>query len=222
VLQLKIDLHVHSKASGDGVSSIYEIVKSAKEKQLDGVAITDHDHPLSKEDAILLSDETGFLLIPGIEVTTSSGHLIVLDPRRSFGINEPFLETVKTAVDDGSVVIIPHPTDPFSHGVGEVAVKSSLTYSLPLEVMNASTLRRYNNSASELADRLKLAKLGGSDAHWAPIVGDAFTLVESPNNTVEAVLEAVRKGRTQAYGSETHISTTIQSILRKFKKSIKL
>lgn len=221
-MQLKIDLHVHSKASGDGVSSIYEIVKSAKEKQLDGVAITDHDLPLSKEDAVLLSDETNFLLIPGIEITTSSGHLIVLDPRTSFGANMPFLETVKTAVGDGSAVIIPHPTDPFSHGVGEMAVKSSLTYSLPLEVMNASTLRRYNNSASELADRLNLAKLGGSDAHWAPIVGDAFTIVESPNNTMEAVLDAVKKGRTRAYGSETQISSTLQSALRKLKKRVKL
>jgi predicted metal-dependent phosphoesterase TrpH len=221
-LLLKIDLHVHSEASKDGVSSIRDIVKSAKEKHLDGVAITDHDLPLNRNKAIELSGEMGFLLIPGVEITTSSGHLIVLDPRRNFYFNAPFLEVVKTAIADGSTVIIPHPTDPFSHGVGEKSVKSSLPYSLPLEVINASTLHRYNISAARLADTLNLAKLGGSDAHWAPVVGDAFTIIESQDQTVDAILDAIKKGRTQAQGNETLFTTTMQSILKKFIKHAKL
>jgi len=213
---------VHSEASEDGVSSIRDIVKSAKEKRLDGVAITDHDLPLKRDKAIELSGEMGFLLIPGVEITTSSGHLIVLDPRRNFCINTPFLEAVKTAIADGSVVIIPHPTDPLSHGVGEMIVKSSLPYSPPLEVMNASTLHRYNISAARLADKLNLAKLGGSDAHWAPAVGDAFTIIESQDQTVDAILDAIKKGRTQAQGNETLFITFMQSALKKFIKHAKL
>ena len=222
MLLLKIDLHVHSEASKDGLSSIPDIVKSAKEKRLDGVAITDHDLPFKRDKAIELSGELSFLLIPGVEITTSSGHLIVLDPRRNFCINAPFLEVVKTAIADGSAVIIPHPTDPLSHGVGETTVKSSLPYLLPLEVMNASTLHKYNISAARLADTLGLVKLGGSDAHWAPAVGDAFTLIESQDQTVDAILDAIKKGRTQAQGNETSFITTMQSVLKKFIKHVKL
>jgi predicted metal-dependent phosphoesterase TrpH len=88
--------------------------------------------------------------------------------------------------------------------------------------MNASTLHRYNISADRLADTLNLAKLGGSDAHWAPAVGDAFTIIESQDQTVDAILDAIRKGRTQAQGNETLFTTSIQSVLKKFMKRAKL
>jgi hypothetical protein len=73
-----------------------------------------------------------------------------------------------------------------------------------------------------LADTLNLAKLGGSDAHWAPVVGDAFTIIESQDQTVDAILDAIKKGRTQAQGNETLFTTTMQSILKKFIKHAKL
>jgi len=41
-LRLKIDLHVHS-AYSDGLGDIHDILKTARLKGLDGLAITDHD-----------------------------------------------------------------------------------------------------------------------------------------------------------------------------------
>jgi len=221
-LQLRIDFHVHTKASSDGVSSIDEIVRSARNKHLDGFAVTDHNLRMEMEKAFNLSSETGLLVIPGVEVTTSSGHLIVLAPQRDFSAGVPFLEAVSTALSEGSIVLIPHPTDPLSHGVGVSVVESSLPYDLPLEVMNASTLHKYNISALELADRLQLAKLGGSDAHWAPAVGDAFTLVEARKCSMEAVFDAVKSGQTKSQGRETQFTTTVQSVIRKLIKRVKL
>jgi predicted metal-dependent phosphoesterase TrpH len=40
---MKLDLHIHSSASADGIMEISEIVKAAKERGIDGVAICDHD-----------------------------------------------------------------------------------------------------------------------------------------------------------------------------------
>ena len=88
--------------------------------------------------------------------------------------------------------------------------------------MNASTLHKYNISALELADRLQLAKLGGSDAHWAPAVGDAFTLVEAQKCSMEAVFDAVKSGQTKSQGRETQFTTTAQSVIRKLIKRVKL
>ncbi|MBM5804724.1 MAG: PHP domain-containing protein [Candidatus Verstraetearchaeota archaeon] len=221
-MQLKIDLHVHTDASNDGVSTIYEIIRSAKSKGLDGVAITDHDVPMTDEEAIKISKETDFLVIPGVEISTASGHLVVLRPRRAFPTNPQFLETVKNAVSDGSVVIIPHPTDPLSHGVGEEAVRSVLSFSLPLEVMNASTLRRHNRSAIELAELLALPKVGGSDAHVDTAVGDAYTIVDAGARSVEAVLEALKSGRTSAHGTQTSITTMLGMRWKRLSKRAKL
>lgn len=39
---LKIDLHIHSQSSGHAYGTIYEIIKEAKEKKMQMIAITDH------------------------------------------------------------------------------------------------------------------------------------------------------------------------------------
>jgi predicted metal-dependent phosphoesterase TrpH len=220
-LKLKMDLHVHTNASEDGVSTVYDVIRSAKKKGLDGIAITDHDVPMTEERAAKMSQDKDFLLIPGVEVSTDAGHLIILNPRRNFPVDSPFLETVKSALSEGSILIIPHPTDPLSHGVGKEAVRSTLSFSLPLEIMNASTLRRYNNSAGKLAKLLALPVVGGSDAHVETAVGDAYTIVETKAHSVEAILEAIKNGKTSVYGTETSIITMLEMTWKRLSKHTK-
>lgn len=217
-MQLKLDLHLHTDASPDGVSTLLEMTRAARLRGLDGVAITDHDHLLTPEEAELATTETGLIVIPGVEVSTSAGHLLVLSPRRAFAPGTPFEDVLRDAVDDGSVPIIPHPTDPLSHGVGEVVVRSSLTFHVPLEVLNASTLERYNRRARELAESLSLSMVGGSDAHHERAVGDAYTIVESSQRSVPAVLEAIKAGMTSAQGRQTPLSTTIYVVWRRLAR----
>lgn len=38
----KIDLHIHTVASGHGINTLYEIIKAAEEKGMEAIAITDH------------------------------------------------------------------------------------------------------------------------------------------------------------------------------------
>ena len=40
---MKLDLHVHTKYSGDSFSTPKSLVRAAKKKGLDGFALTDHD-----------------------------------------------------------------------------------------------------------------------------------------------------------------------------------
>ena len=42
VIMLKVDLHIHSIASGHAYATIYEIIMEAKRKQMEMIAITDH------------------------------------------------------------------------------------------------------------------------------------------------------------------------------------
>jgi hypothetical protein len=217
-VQLKLDLHLHTDSSPDGVSTLIEMARAARLRGLDGIAVTDHDHPLSQEEAESATAETGLLVIPGVEVSTSSGHLLVLVPHRSFNRGTPFMDVVRVAVEDGSLPIIPHPMDPLSHGVGEGVVMSSLPFHLPLEVLNASTLGRYNRRARKLAERLALSMVGGSDAHQVRSVGDAYTIVEAPQRSVHSVLEAIRVGATSACGHQTPLSTTLYVVWRRLAR----
>ncbi|MFA5577200.1 MAG: PHP domain-containing protein [Tissierellaceae bacterium] len=70
---MKFDLHVHTNHS-DGLFSPEEVVDLAVEKNLNGIAITDHDTITAIEPAIIHGKNyEGFTVIPGIEF--SSTHL---------------------------------------------------------------------------------------------------------------------------------------------------
>ncbi|MBM7613738.1 PHP domain-containing protein [Alkaliphilus hydrothermalis] len=65
-----IDMHTHTTAS-DGVLSPKEIIDYAIEKELQGIAITDHDTVAGIAEAIAYGDsKEDFLVIPGIELST--------------------------------------------------------------------------------------------------------------------------------------------------------
>jgi len=65
-----VDLHLHTTAS-DGVLSPSELVRYARSKGLQAVAITDHDTIEGLEEALEEGNRLGFEVIPGIEVSAA-------------------------------------------------------------------------------------------------------------------------------------------------------
>ncbi|MBN2244751.1 MAG: PHP domain-containing protein, partial [Candidatus Aminicenantes bacterium] len=63
-----VDLHIHSTAS-DGVLSPSEIVRYAKAKGLQAIAITDHDTIEGCKEGLAEGERIGFEVIPGIEIS---------------------------------------------------------------------------------------------------------------------------------------------------------
>jgi predicted metal-dependent phosphoesterase TrpH len=74
-----VDLHLHTTAS-DGVLSPSEIVRYAKAKGLQAIAITDHDTIDGCEEGLLEGERIGFEVIPGIEISAeySPGSMHIL------------------------------------------------------------------------------------------------------------------------------------------------
>ncbi len=66
-----IDLHAHSNRS-DGKDSPSELVRKARAKGIEVLAITDHDTTDGWEEALQTARSEGIGLIPGIEVSTRS------------------------------------------------------------------------------------------------------------------------------------------------------
>jgi predicted metal-dependent phosphoesterase TrpH len=63
-----VDLHLHTTAS-DGVMSPSEIVRYAKAKGLQAIAITDHDTIEGLEEGLSEGEKIGFEVIPGVEIS---------------------------------------------------------------------------------------------------------------------------------------------------------
>jgi len=74
-----VDLHLHTTAS-DGVLSPSEIVRYAKAKGLQAIAITDHDTIDGCEEGLSEAERIGFEVIPGIEISAeySPGSMHIL------------------------------------------------------------------------------------------------------------------------------------------------
>jgi len=63
-----VDLHLHTTAS-DGVMTPAEIVRYAKAKGLQAIAITDHDTIDGLEEGLFEGERIGFEVIPGVEIS---------------------------------------------------------------------------------------------------------------------------------------------------------
>lgn len=63
-----VDLHLHTTAS-DGAKSPSELVRYARSKGLQAIAITDHDTIEGLEEALEEGERIGFEVVPGIEIS---------------------------------------------------------------------------------------------------------------------------------------------------------
>lgn len=79
-----VDLHVHTPASQDvdaetyGGDSPEDVVQAALSAGLDAIAITDHNTTAWCEAVAAAGTECGVMVLPGVEISTSEGHLLAI------------------------------------------------------------------------------------------------------------------------------------------------
>jgi predicted metal-dependent phosphoesterase TrpH len=218
---LSVDLHVHSTCSSDGESDIPSILDAAKKAGLDAIAITDHD---STDGCLIAAGmNAGIVVIPGIEVTTRQGHLLVLGAAGQIPRGLDVLETIALARSLGGVTILPHPFHRYRHGVG-LKTTEALKAVDAIEVFNSRYIvGSANRRALKWARKLDKPIVSGSDAHHCRYVGYGKTLIDA-EPTIGSILEAIREGRTWPSGKRTPVRTytkqSISNTWRKFKTRI--
>lgn len=189
----RFDLHTHSFFSKDACNSPEELIAAARRRGLDGIAITDHDSCEAHEYLRGRELPPGFLVVPGVEVSTAEGHLLCIGATLPRMKGRPAAEVLQAIKDAGGVAIPAHPFDKWRAGI-RPKVLDTLDLEV-LEVFNAAvTSRRYNEQALEYAERRGLKTTAASDAHHDSAVGVSSTLFEMEELTVPALLGALRKG----------------------------
>lgn len=172
---MEVDLHIHTHRSPDSMSRPEKVINRASRAGLGAIAVTDHDTWEGYLEAKRIAPES-LLIIPGSELKTDRGDLIVL-----------FVEEVKSrywpeVIDEvrsaGGITIVPHPFESKRLSQQDIALADAM------EVFNANCGRASNADALALAQRLGKPGFGSSDAHVVCAVGNGRTLVPS-SSTVE-------------------------------------
>jgi len=193
------DLHVHSFYSGDCKSHPQNIIKQAIKMNLTGIAITDHDttkfhHGNYKHESLII--------LPGVEVSTKSGHIIALGVRDMIEKRMAVEETIEKILDMNGLPIAAHPFDFTRKGIGKKIYKQK---NIVVETLNGSSpVDYFNKKARKWATQNNLPVTGGSDAHRIQDIGIAYTVFEEEVTNLDEVIEQIRKRKSKACG--THLS----------------
>jgi len=215
---LSCDLHVHTNFSKDGESSVEDILRQAEKAGLDVIAITDHDTTDGAKKALTCSSSV--LVIPGIEVSTKDGHLLVLGVTEIIPAGLDVVATIGIARKMGALLILPHPYHVWRHGVARRR-KSGMSAVDAVEAFNSRYIvGSANKKAARIAKRLGKPCVGGSDAHNAKYVGFGRTYVEAEKN-VPAILAAIREGNVSCGGKKTPLRTYTRQSLRNTWRKLK-
>jgi predicted metal-dependent phosphoesterase TrpH len=191
---LYADFHIHTIYSADSVVQPKTLVDMlAAHSFIKVAAVTDHDSVRGCRATVeLASVYPDILVIPGVEISTDQGDLVVL------GTYElpPKPWTPEVVVDFaksvGAISIVAHPFR--TYGMGEHARNYKVD---AIEVLNGGSSQTANNEAKDLAKSLGLPGTAGSDAHQVSELFSVFNKLEASLNEDE-ILKAVKKGSVSA------------------------
>lgn len=202
-----IDLHTHTDPlSHDSLVSPDRLIDLAKAAGLDGVCLTEHDFFWEPDGARDLRRRHNFLVIPGIEVNTEDGHVLVFGlDRYVYGMHR--MRELAALVDQaGGMMIAAHPYRrqlPFelrhegdwSDALGRAAANPAYPLVAAMESYNGRGTPRENAFALELSQRLGLPQAAGSDAHTSADVGACATEFDREISGLDDIIEELRAGR---------------------------
>lgn len=159
-----LDLHIHTHFSHDCLSSPAALLRTAKRKGLDGIAVTDHDTVRGALETRDRNRDPDFHVIVGCEIATDAGDIIGLFLKEEI-VSRKALEVIQEIHRQGGLALLPHPFQGRSP-------REDLVQAVDLlEVFNARLRPEGNQKALELATRLGKPGVCGSDAHFLSDVG---------------------------------------------------
>lgn len=200
-MKFRIDLHVHSKYSGDTDSEPEESIIKAIELNLNGIAFTEHYSYEASEPVEGLREKYGdsIMIFRGVEFSAAEGHCLV------FGANTdrlsikyaPVKDVIRIVKESGGVIIPSHPYR-IGNSLGDMI--QDLNGICAIEGYNGNNMHAFNAKAIEISKQLKLPYTGGSDAHAPNEVGSCFTEF-GDEVTYDNFIDILKKGNY--YGVDT-------------------
>lgn len=194
---LKYDLHTHTHYSKCSNMKPEVLLKTAKKRGLNGIAVTDHYTIEGALKVKKLNKDKDFEVIVGDEISTPDGDVL------AYYLHKPVKSTDFFGVGDevkkqDGLLIIPHPfrTSINPYHKFKLPFKEVKNKIDAIECFNARMLfSGGNKKANDIANKLNIAKTGGSDAHFKFEIATGYMLFEGN------LRKALKNKKTKASGT---------------------
>jgi len=225
----KFDLHIHSICSKhhiwgvDGIHTPEAIVENAIRLGLDGISITDHNSVKGSQRAIQYVNEKklSLLVISGAEIRSLAGDILALGILDDIKPKLSISETIDRIKEQGGIAIAAHPYK-YNTKLGikllDAAVNSQFD---AIEVFNSNVRKGANEKAMQLAEKLRMPGVAGSDAHCIENLGRGITCLDTEDLSVDAVFNAIKQNKIQLLCNYATLRSLFNLYSRKFANMLK-
>lgn len=187
---IRADLHLHTSYSSDSSIQPKMLVEQLLAHDFIKVAaVTDHD--TVRGCSVIRQLATAYpdiLIIPGVEISTSNGDIILLGTEEMPPKPWTVANIADFAQDSGSISVVAHPFR--EYGMGDLARNYKFD---AVEVMNGCSSVSDNKLANDLAKLMGLPGVAGSDAHSPAELCTVYTEIQACLD-IDEILKAVKKG----------------------------
>ncbi|MBW3023029.1 PHP domain-containing protein [Candidatus Woesearchaeota archaeon] len=211
---MKYDMHCHTWYSPCSLLSPPVFLKFIS-KEMDGIAITDHDTLKGYEVLKKINKKKDFEIVKGVEKTTDNGHVLAYYVNYVPKTND-FFEVMDSFKSQGAIIATAHPYSYVKRHKFRLAEKEIRRFDA-VECRNATMSEKQNKKAVALANKHNLAKIAGSDSHFVSEVGMCYTIFEGD------LREAIRKRKTKVGGKLKYFvfNQVASAVLSKFRNPLK-
>lgn len=206
-----IDLHAHTAPrSNCSRTTLDELVASARRRGLDALCITEHDVRWPDDELADASRTLGFPLIPGVELSTDIGHVLVFGPlERPLWSGYTFEQLVEETERSGTALVLPHPV---RRVAGERARRAGRVPPTPAEVAawpqwsavhaieaaSTQTIAAEHELTAAALAVVPRPRVGASDAHGPDLAGRFCTRLSVDVRDASGLAAEIRAGHTDA------------------------
>jgi predicted metal-dependent phosphoesterase TrpH len=213
-----LDLHNHTRWSFDCSMDPAKVVRVAKARGVDAIAITDHDEIEGAREALKAAGGD-VLVILGEEIDTAAGDVLGLFLRERIVERNP-IEAIRAIHEQGGLAVLAHPFTK-SGSVGEDVARA-------LDGCEGFNARHSEPSSYEGADgeprvaafakTYDLSLTAGSDAHFYRELARAKTIVSA--SSLDEAKEQIRRGNTVLSGRRSSPFNVLASAALRSMKSL--
>ena len=201
---IKCDFHIH--ASEDPLDeldhSAIDLLHRAHTLGFGALAITLHDHVLTKREVFDTARELGIVLIPAAEMRLEGADVIVLNVTEQEAAclhRLRDLEVLRQKRGNSVLILIPHPFYVLGGSIGGRRLLEHLPLFDAVEWCHFYTAGlNPNRPAERVARKHHKPMLATSDAHRLDAFGSHYTLIQVPASTAppshETIFAAIRAG----------------------------